>query len=902
MPALPCSAIEDSFNASASSLESETSAQAANESQNLETISEEFEAAGGSTPRPAALDLLSTPPSGSELPQPTGAHATSNEVASSLSPLSSAPTTQAEASPPDTRTYASMAREVGSPGHIRTLREQLEVAHVEELNRVRKEMEDKMVQREEQLRRDMMKANAGDARSPNAGDARSPNAGDARSPTNGVIADRARKVAEDGANRSMQTAVARADRERREAIRIAVMDASRKLDQKHAIELASLRSEHQKNVVSVKDRLTKQIAAARAKGIAEEAARWEAQRMDKTSQAKVELEQALRVAETAESQIAKANEARVEVETRAKQQVARATELLAANESRVEAAVALAESQEAIVARLEEEKSVLVALAREQAEAEVDIMRMQCAIDVAVEKAKSSKAIEEARAITRAAEVQVERAKYEIAQAFVTAAEADAERAELVASVEAAQKQSVVAVMREEFELKIDAAAKNAELKMADAAAKLEAEKHIVEARLEEAEARVRAAHADAAVEQIELRAMLQASATAKVAACAETDAKLARVRAETEQVRKELETGHGNFVAKLELEKRVAAMHLEDAEGRVMAAQSEAAAAIAERDALLEAHTAKIGSLVRMQAEARVLTVKVESEAARQAAETIRVEAAAKLAAEKLAMVEHDRLAEANVAVGKKLLAAMEAEAAAALDAAVSEVAAQVAEAEAAILDARSQRAAAANDLEVAKADALAKLETDKQAALARLDEQLASNQMAREGADDLQARAATRVAEERARITIRGPTEEALVAANAKASTAREEAQAAKLRATHAEADAATAKAEGAAVLESELKKLEAARNEAEAKAASSRAGIQRVQAAAEAAEATAAAKKEADNHRARAEAERRRSEASRMANAEAAILRRPGGQQVLEALGGNHRNRRAQQENST
>lgn len=197
-----------------------------------------------------------------------------------------------------------------------------------------------------------------------------------------LVAEKARRTAEEDASRSISSVSAVAAREQREAVRVAVEEATRKLTARHAIELTTLREEHEKRIAATEVRFTKQLSTARQKAAAAEAARWERSAAEKLKVATQEAEVAHKHAAEAQAALDQANLARAEAEDRSSLQAKRASELIMSNEARVELARAHAESLQGVVTRLDEERSGLLSRTREHTEAEMSVCRMHAQIEI----------------------------------------------------------------------------------------------------------------------------------------------------------------------------------------------------------------------------------------------------------------------------------------------------------------------------------------------------------------------------------------------------------------------------------------------------------------------------------------------------------------------------------------
>ena len=808
-------------------------------------------------------------------------NATAEELMSSpehYSPSILRPISEERESKPTRSPVGSPSRRLSSPERreMHELRENLETARVEDVDRVLRHMEDVLAEREYKLRRIIQREKDDEAHQLLI-----------LARKEQLEHERARKLSEEREGRAVMDTIAIAEREQREAVKAAVTEATRNLQTHFAIEMDRLQKEHIRHLEAAKEESKRQIAIAVSKALAAEVARHDAQELERKKHAKDETKALRQALEEAQEEVQRALERRAEAEGRAKLQVTRATELIAVNEARAEATRVHSEYLEEVIARMDVERDIAMRRWKEMAEKESEVAKMQAAVEIAKEKAARSVLIEEMRSQIRDQALQIELCKAEVAEAHVVAAAAEAHTAEVIAANEASSNSTAMSAMRADFDVRITAAKDDGALLLADVHATLDAEKHIGAARVDELEARLSTALSAVDREKVGYDAALAAKDVLAQAVERATDAKVVVMQAEVDFLEKLAVAEEELTVAKLEAERRLTTSTKVLMETRLRSAAKRLEASRNEVASMHEARACQGKSSTQtMKAEASVIKFKQEAD-----------EAMTRLDAEDAAALKQHQEDQHAIAIfleeaqAKCRAARTEARVArAAADSTLVEAtkALQVAhiDCEASVRAAREQVAASHKKAYASDQAAAAKLrEAEKAAESIRLAEH-GNNEVQRHRVKDSLAKAGLVVSNARIHAIGRA-AEEARLAAIAKVDKVKLSAKAARAMATEAEVRAQAAKVQASAASAAAKEQTQAAVLVAEEGVSKAREATKLALEAEAAAAAIAEAKREADVKRSAAEAERRKAEAKRMANLEQAIIRRPGGRNFFSSL---------------
>ena len=217
------------------------------------------------------------------------------------------------------------------------------------------------------------------------------------------------KKLEDATSQTEQLTVVRVEKEQQDAVREAVSKASKLLEKKHTIELKEIREEEARRLERARAEATKHAAAPHVKALAAEVEKREALEAE-LAEARAAGADAVAAREAegkAREQVIDANDARTFMEGYVTQQILRAKEFVGTNEERVEMVRRYAESLEAALAKVDEEKDAVQARAQEVASQEIVAIKLERAIESAIQSRDTSEAIENAMAEKRKTELEV---------------------------------------------------------------------------------------------------------------------------------------------------------------------------------------------------------------------------------------------------------------------------------------------------------------------------------------------------------------------------------------------------------------------------------------------------------------------------------------------------------------
>lgn len=136
-------------------------------------------------------------------------------------------------------------------------------------------------------------------------------------------ADKARKIAEDGASQAMQVALVRVQKEQKDAIKSAVDAVRHELTAKHAIEIAALKVDEEKRIERAREEATKHAAHPHVRALAAEVEKRETLEAELAAvKAAASDASAARQAEAkARQEVVEANDSRAFMESYVTQQV-----------------------------------------------------------------------------------------------------------------------------------------------------------------------------------------------------------------------------------------------------------------------------------------------------------------------------------------------------------------------------------------------------------------------------------------------------------------------------------------------------------------------------------------------------------------------------------------------------
>ena len=449
----------------------------------------------------------------------------------------------------------------------KALRKKLEASHASEVAKVKKQMEAKLAEREEKIRRDVARSKDEEARrlvfaARKELEATMRQEMEGRGEKPGSPQKSRREVS--SPDKSVQMAVLIAQKQEREAAKLAVADTTSKLQAKHAIEMAALREDEVKRLDLAKKEAAKRASSTTTKALAAESALRKAaeEKRDELQIIANSVSAAHHAAAVAKQEAVEANQARIQTEAAAKQQTNRTNEVLTSFEERVETMRRYAESLETAIAKVTAEKEARVAASREAANAEIAEMKMQTAIEIATQRAVSTEALERASAQTRAVQLEVLVAKAETAAAVARAAASDVAKSETLALMEDSKNDTA---MKKEANVRVAALTMDIEAAKKAFASKREAEMAVAADALEQAEERAKAAERVVAATNQEVGALVELSSALSVAAKAsaaaaadKAEAQLQAAYAGADVMRREAE------VMKVELETRFEAASAE--------------------------------------------------------------------------------------------------------------------------------------------------------------------------------------------------------------------------------------------------------------------------------------------------------------------------------------------------
>ena len=413
----------------------------------------------------------------------------------------------------------------------------------------------------------------------------------------------------------------------------------REVDRAKRLELASLRQFAQRKIFAAKEEAARHVEATYKRILTEQRAIREELEAElaRVRAIATNVAEAQAAAEKARLEAQEARDEKLAMEQVASALAARAREVLSSHQEGLNAVRQYSDSLETALQQVEDEKMAMVQGAAAVTATEVAAVGMLASRKIAEQRMASLQAILKAEEQTRAAHLEAELLRCEVAKAASFAADAEAARFESLALLEASKSKEAVLQITSDAERRVERAQKDFELRRADFQMRLDAERRLSAYELREAEAQVRAALAEGSA----------ATAAAAVKE-AETKSSVLAERATAERERREVERAKWEVTSRIEAVTTAARNNREAAAARAAAtlertnteAWARATAAAAQSEARVEHARAEAKTLLdaeRALAQIGMAASEAKHELLRQAAEA---EASAKLAA---------RLAEAD-------------------------------------------------------------------------------------------------------------------------------------------------------------------------------------------------------------------------------------------------------------